>query len=216
MNGLSMEPIDLGSNTAWTQVYYSRYDYRDMAWDDLLNVVRLYWNWVQAQDGAYNGRTDSCLVAALMLPSTSGAIIFLSTIARGSRYNGMCDYGAYDAPAWYMANQESPEIHAEKAAEYLFETSLYSRGIVYNGQYRPDDRDNPHGRMKMAVYGRMDRDPSAGKPIDICNGCRTVAERLNIEYRTVGKGRDVARTGSDSFGHRGRRDMPPPPPPGGG
>ncbi|KAL1851734.1 hypothetical protein Daus18300_012419 [Diaporthe australafricana] len=209
MNGLPMNPIDSGTKTTWWQIYPSNNDYRDMAWDDLLNIARLHWNYVQAQEPrerAYTAKTNSCLVAALMLPSTSGAVIFLSTIARGAQYDKMRDYGGYDAPAWYMANEESAELHAEKAAEYLFETSQYSRGIVHNGQYRPGDRDNPYSRMKLAVYGRKKDDPPAGKPIDICQGCRTVADRLNIEYWTAEKGSDADRAINDSFGHRGGRE----------
>ena len=147
-----MNRIGEGADATWTQIYHSPCDHRSITWDDLLGIARLHWNWVKVQDDAYTS-TATCIVAALMLPSTRGAVIFLSTIARGDRYTEMSDFGFYNAPAWHYHNRGSDELHAEKAAEYLFESSNYSQGIVSNMQYVLPDRDNPLKPHEVGCLG---------------------------------------------------------------
>lgn len=215
MEGLPMNLVDQGVNSTWWQVYKSPHDFRDITWEDLLGIARLHWNWVSAQQNAYTIDTGSCLVAALMMPSTSGARIFLSTIARGSRREEMRRHGAANAPAWYTALGPAAGNlgHAESAAEYLFETSRYARGVVSGGRYRVDDRDNPNSRMKLAVWGYKPGYAATGQPVALCSECTEVAIRLNIDYWTQAKSDRADRLDRDSYGRR-RLDMPPPPAPG--
>ncbi|KAK4680023.1 hypothetical protein QC764_209325 [Podospora pseudoanserina] len=189
----SMIKHDSGNNATWTKTIVSKTDYRDIMWTDLLEIAEDHWKWVQAQPGAYT-RGESCLVAALFLPSTKGGVIFLSTIPRGTKHTEMMN-GARAAPAWFHATtggtnrNTNLQLHAEDGAEFLFETSPYAKGIVSrNLQYVTPDRDNAHSRMKLAVWGRHKTSPAQGESIALCTvgekqpKCPAVARALNIAY----------------------------------
>ncbi|KAK0664646.1 hypothetical protein QBC41DRAFT_349857 [Cercophora samala] len=188
----SMTKHDTGANATWTKTVVSKTDYRNIMWTDLLAIAADHWQWVQAQPGAYTAQ-GSCLVAALFLPSTKGGVIFLSTIPRGTKHTEMMN-GARTAPAWFRATTGGTgratglKLHAEDGAEFLFETSAYAKGIVKNFQYVTPDRDNHHGQMRLAVWGRHRTSPAQGESIALCTAgekqpkCPAVARALNVAY----------------------------------
>ncbi|KAI3400648.1 hypothetical protein diail_2360 [Diaporthe ilicicola] len=184
---VSMHKEGSGTSATWTKVFVSRDDYRDIMWEDLLEIAKDHWDWLMRdRDGGRAAYTDmgSCLVAALFLPKTSGGVIFLSTIPRGNVHRAMSTSGA---GAWRAANTDRSrrlmKLDAEDGAEYLFETSPYAAGIVSRaGEYVTPDRDNPHSRMKIAVWGRHNNSPPEGQQIPSCSKCKNVADTLNVVY----------------------------------
>lgn len=182
-----MDRVGSGNQATWTKIFVSRDDYRDIMWEDLLEIAKDHWEWLMRHDGRAAYTSDgSCLVAALFLPRTSGGVIFLSTIPRGD-LNSAMKAPTGGAGAWRAANTDRSRrlgrLDAEDGAEYLFETSRYAAGIVSrHGEYVTADRDNPHSRMKIAVWGRHSNSPDGGHQIPSCSKCKGVADRLSVVY----------------------------------
>ncbi|KAK4146995.1 uncharacterized protein C8A04DRAFT_25189 [Dichotomopilus funicola] len=153
-----------------------------------------------------------CMVAALFVPSTAGAYIFLSTVPKGPRRQGMLSKGYQKAPTWWAAIERKSKTycHAEDGAEHDFEewfrlnrSSLPHISLATDPKngfeyFRVRDRDNELSPLKLAVWGcyKRERDPNLsqlGHFVELCTSgdkqpnCQEVARRLKIEFCTRDK-----------------------------
>lgn len=233
-----MTPSGKKGDYTWRRVFQSNEHFRDIMWQDLLDIAQENWNFVANLKGDRKGTnaqmklkadyeveyTGQCLVAALLVPSTAGAYIFLSTVPGGDKRAEMRSKGYQVAPSWWKAVQRTPNVycHAEDAVEYDLEQAFRSNALnvrvkIVNDKYVVEDRDNPLGPIKIAVWGCFDNDPEdvqrTGRLVELCHTtstnkvphCRKVAETLNIEYCTAAKLQAEKRAGSRSSSRASNR-----------
>ncbi|KAH6629954.1 hypothetical protein B0J18DRAFT_419769 [Chaetomium sp. MPI-SDFR-AT-0129] len=206
-------------SASWEVRFQNPIDHRYIQWTDLLDIAENYWSHIRRHYGE-NAVTQGghFLVAVLFVPDTAGGQCFVSTIPRTIKQDNMRTYGRDSAPVWWRAANTGVEagkeltLHAEDAVIFNFERAVsfnrdrhrenpslrerlllpYVR-ITPRG-YRMESRDNPLGRLRLAVWGYFEDSPErvkrTGQPIELCSGdtkkpsCQVVAERLKISYCT--------------------------------
>lgn len=116
------------------------------------------WKWLTKThpDRCYTSAGGYCIVSCLYVPNENGGCFFLATIPRGFIRDEMAQNGRTKAPIWYTASETNGvigggtgAIHAEDAAEWLFEISQF-----WNG--RPATREGgymPSGQIRLVSWG---------------------------------------------------------------
>jgi hypothetical protein len=162
----------------------------------IMKLAQIHWEWLNRTHPNECYVNNYCIVSCLFVPNENGGHFFLATIPRSQMQNDIIRVGRTRAPIWYQAAQNNGIIgggtggvHAEDAAEWLFEVSQIwnGRAPTADGHYLPPGA----GQIRLASWGKSKTSKNPAGVIRPCPchpfeatrkepPCVIVAENLGI------------------------------------